>query len=150
MTDKTDLLTLLQKLGDGEIDDLSVAHDAIEEIVRLREKAEELYDDKERWYRMCELHANRLHDLESVAKAICKACEENPDSQGDCRGNDYRWQDYLPVAEAAITAHSVPSVPDEIKEAIGFLVSMAAIEDQECAKFYAYRIDQWLAAKEKS
>ena len=51
--------------------------------------------------------------LEAMARTICAACEENPDSKGDCRGNDYRWQDYLPVAEAAITAHPVPSVPDD-------------------------------------
>ena len=41
------LLKLLQKLGDGEIDDLSVAHDALEEIVHLRIKVDELKQWKE-------------------------------------------------------------------------------------------------------
>lgn len=39
-----------------------------------------------------------------VAQAICYACGENPFHQGDCEGNDYRWQDYLPIAAAAIEA----------------------------------------------
>ncbi|CAK0780942.1 hypothetical protein CCP4SC76_7640017 [Gammaproteobacteria bacterium] len=39
---------------------------------------------------------------ESLARAICKACEENPDDRGDARGNDYRWQDYLDCADAAM------------------------------------------------
>lgn len=41
---------------------------------------------------------------ERVARAICTACEENPDHRGDARGNDYRWQDYLETADAAIRA----------------------------------------------
>jgi len=41
---------------------------------------------------------------EAVARAICKACDENPDHVGDASGRDYRWQDYLSVAEAAIAA----------------------------------------------
>lgn len=41
---------------------------------------------------------------ERVARAICNACEEDPDYKGDCRGNEFRWQDYLPVANAAIDA----------------------------------------------
>jgi hypothetical protein len=40
----------------------------------------------------------------AVARAICAACHENPDHQGDARGNEYRWQDYLDVADAAIAA----------------------------------------------
>lgn len=42
---------------------------------------------------------------ERVARAICAGCEENPDHLGDARGNDYRWQDYLDIADAAIDAH---------------------------------------------
>ena len=42
--------------------------------------------------------------VEAVARAICVACEENPDSQGDARGNKFRWQDYRDVALAAISA----------------------------------------------
>ena len=43
-------------------------------------------------------------EREAVARAICEACEESPDHQGDAQGNEYRWQDYLPVADAAISA----------------------------------------------
>ena len=42
--------------------------------------------------------------LEPVARAICRACEENPDHRGDCRGNEHRWEDYVPIAQAAIEA----------------------------------------------
>ena len=40
-----------------------------------------------------------------VARAICTACDENPDHVGDARGNEYRWQDYLGAADAAILAY---------------------------------------------
>lgn len=40
----------------------------------------------------------------AVARAICVACEENPDRRGDARGNKFRWQDYRDVALAAISA----------------------------------------------
>ena len=39
-----DLIALLQRLGDGEHDDLSVAHDAIEEIINLRLQRAALLD----------------------------------------------------------------------------------------------------------
>ena len=42
--------------------------------------------------------------IERVARAICTACGENPDHSGDCRGNDFRWQDYREAAIAAIRA----------------------------------------------
>lgn len=42
--------------------------------------------------------------VEHVARVICEGCEENPDHKGDARGNEYRWQDYVDVAVAAITA----------------------------------------------
>jgi hypothetical protein len=41
---------------------------------------------------------------ERVARAICLACDENPEHVGDASGNDKRWQDYLHVADAAIEA----------------------------------------------
>lgn len=41
-------------------------------------------------------------EREAVARAICLACEERPDHRGDARGNEYRWQDYLPVADATL------------------------------------------------
>lgn len=42
--------------------------------------------------------------MEAIARACCIACEENPYDNGDARGNAHRWQDYLPVAEAAVAA----------------------------------------------
>jgi hypothetical protein len=42
--------------------------------------------------------------IERVARAICTACGEDPDHSGDCRGNDFRWQDYREAAMAAIRA----------------------------------------------
>lgn len=42
---------------------------------------------------------------ERVARAICSACGEKPEHSGDARGNDYRWQDYLDAADAAIAAY---------------------------------------------
>jgi hypothetical protein len=42
--------------------------------------------------------------LEAVARAICVACDENPDHAGDCRGNQFRWEDYLEPAKAALRA----------------------------------------------
>lgn len=44
--------------------------------------------------------------VEAVARAICVACEDNPDHQGDARGNEFRWQDYRDTALAAISAFS--------------------------------------------
>ena len=40
---------------------------------------------------------------EAVARAICRSCGDAPDHIGDAGGNAYRWQDYLPCADAAIT-----------------------------------------------
>jgi hypothetical protein len=45
-----------------------------------------------------------MNQIERVARAICTACEENPDHTGDARGNAFRWQDYADVAQAAIDA----------------------------------------------
>ena len=54
--------------------------------------------------------------LEAVARAICVACEENPDHQGDARGNEFRWQDYRDVALAAINAFSAAQQPTKGEE----------------------------------
>ncbi|MFZ9296553.1 MAG: hypothetical protein ACO259_10145 [Bacteroidia bacterium] len=40
----------------------------------------------------------------NVAIAICKSCYEDPFSSGDCKGNEFRWQDYLDSAVDAIHA----------------------------------------------
>lgn len=42
--------------------------------------------------------------VETVARAICVECEDHPDVPGDCRGNDYRWQDYAGTAREAMKA----------------------------------------------
>ena len=42
---------------------------------------------------------------DGVARAICEACGENPDHPGDCRGNEFRWQDYRIIAQSAIDAY---------------------------------------------
>ena len=47
-----------------------------------------------------------MDTLEPVARAICSGCGENPDHCGDARGNAKRWQDYLPIARAAIDAQA--------------------------------------------
>lgn len=44
----SELLSQLQQLGDGEIDDLSIAHDASEEIVALRLRLADLVEALER------------------------------------------------------------------------------------------------------
>ncbi|WP_051246234.1 hypothetical protein [Thioalkalivibrio sp. ALE19] len=59
------------------------------------------------YLRMVELveSAHRRHvDLaddwkDRAAYAICRQCDDDPDAQGDARGNDYRWQDYLEIVE---------------------------------------------------
>ena len=35
----------------------------------------------------------------------CEACGENPEHAGDCHGNEFRWQDYRVIAQAAIDAY---------------------------------------------
>ncbi len=42
--------------------------------------------------------------LEATARAICAACGDRPDHKGDCRGKDFRWQDYREIAQAAFNA----------------------------------------------
>ena len=55
-----------------------------------------------------------MSDLrEALARAICTSCDDNPDRPGDCQGNQHRWQDYLPCADAAIAEMSgSPRWPD--------------------------------------
>lgn len=58
----------------------------------------------------------------SVARAICLACHENPDHKGDAGGNQYRWQDYLDVADAAIAAMADPESPELTKDGVAVRV----------------------------
>jgi len=62
-----------------------------------------------------------MTDIEAVARAICTACDERPDVLGDARGNEKRWQDYVPVATAAIKAMAGDDV----------LIKLARIEGYE-------------------
>lgn len=39
--------------------------------------------------------------LEKIARELCIYCGENPDHEGDCRGNKYRWQDYIDMVRIA-------------------------------------------------
>ena len=41
---------------------------------------------------------------EVIAKAICIGCDERPDHSGDASGNQFRWQDYLPIADGVLDA----------------------------------------------
>lgn len=43
---------------------------------------------------------------EQVAKAICAAYDDRPDYFSAARGYEYRWQDYLGIADAAILAYN--------------------------------------------
>lgn len=52
-----------------------------------------------------------MTNLEPVARAICTECGENPDHQNDARGNQYHWQNYIDLAQAAIAA--VEPIPAE-------------------------------------
>ncbi|MMZ68637.1 hypothetical protein D1872_313460 [compost metagenome] len=42
--------------------------------------------------------------LRAIAVALCVRCGERPEHLGDARGNQYRWQDYVPVAETVVKA----------------------------------------------
>lgn len=57
-----------------------------------------------------------------VARAICTACQENPDHKGDAGGNQYRWQDYLNAADAAIAAMVDSESPEVTKDGIAVRV----------------------------
>jgi hypothetical protein len=60
--------------------------------------------------------------VEAVARAICVACEENPDRKGDARGNKYRWQDYRDVALAAVNAFTAgPQQPAATSETVNVI-----------------------------
>ncbi|CAK0780936.1 hypothetical protein CCP4SC76_7640015 [Gammaproteobacteria bacterium] len=59
---------------------------------------------------------------ESLARAICKSCDENPNDRGDALGNDYRWQDYLDSADAAVSVF-----PDSKNDVISERIRCAQI-----------------------
>jgi len=73
---------------------------------------------------------------EQAARAICIACDENPDHRGDAGGNAWRWQDYLPAADAAIAALAGDGVlvrldrPEGYEDVHPQLISEDAIGDR--------------------
>lgn len=67
--------------------------------------------------------------VEAVARAICVACEENPDRQGDARGNEFRWQDYRDTALAAISAFTAAHQPAEDGERDRLAEAMDALAE---------------------
>lgn len=58
--------------------------------------------------------------VEAVARAICAACDEDPDHKGDARGNEFRWQDFRDVALAAISATAHHAMPRESCEFVNW------------------------------
>lgn len=79
----SELLAQLQQLGDGEIDDLSIAHDASEEIVALRLRVAELEDrctelgyDKDSWYRLSEIHCRNLTFYEEAMQSAMELLDQ--------------------------------------------------------------------------
>jgi hypothetical protein len=52
----------------------------------------------------CNSHDTCKQDqkLEAIARAICVGVEEEPDHVGDAQGNEFRWQDYLAIAEKVL------------------------------------------------
>lgn len=50
--------------------------------------------------------------LEAAARALCTACDENPDHKGDAQGNDFRWQDYVPLVEITLAAYNKMATTD--------------------------------------
>ena len=74
----------------------------------------------------------------AVARAICTACHESPDHKGDAGGNQYRWQDYLDAADAAIAAMSGDDVPVLTKDGIAVKVGQVwkdldkRMDDRHC------------------
>ena len=69
--------------------------------------------------------------IEKVATSICIACDENPMHAGDCRGNDFRWQDYREPAIAAIK-----SMENKLLTAVGYTADNL---EGESRAFTAYR-----------
>lgn len=62
-----DLLASLQRLGDAEHDDLSVAHDALAEIVNLRAEVERLRADADAYMKIANDTANDVLHMEADA-----------------------------------------------------------------------------------
>jgi len=50
-----------------------------------------------------------------VARAICLSCGENPDDSGG-NGNEFRWQDYISIAIAAIESADIDGKENEEME----------------------------------
>lgn len=74
-----------------------------------------------------------------VAGAICSACGEQPMQQGDAAGNEYRWQDYLNVADAVLAELKVAEGGEPGRSAVPHLarvISRACDDSHENARLY--------------
>jgi hypothetical protein len=87
-------------------------------ILELRSRIEKLEAERGAWKAVEKLYeengeglkqlakieaAERFSPLvERVARVICESCHEDPDHNGDARGNTYRWMDYADCADVAI------------------------------------------------
>lgn len=67
--------------------------------------------------------------VEAVARAICVACEDDPDHQGDARGNEFRWQDYRDAALAAISAFTADTLGEVVANKMAY--DMFGQEDED-------------------
>ncbi|PRG18099.1 hypothetical protein [Burkholderia multivorans] len=69
-------------------------------------------------------HQERVR--EAVARAICSACGEDPDHQGDARGNALRWQDYEHLAVALLVELQAAESGEPGRSAISHLANVIA------------------------
>ncbi|MBN3776962.1 hypothetical protein G3O06_05175 [Burkholderia sp. Ac-20345] len=90
---------------------------------------------------MEKLRATQPHPAtrERVAGAICSACGEQPMHQGDAAGNEYRWQDYLNVADAVLIELKAAEEGEPGRSAvthIASVISRACDDSPENARHY--------------
>jgi hypothetical protein len=97
-----------------------------------------------------------MTNTDRLAQVICKACEENPMHRGDAGGNEYRWQDYLPIASAALVSLAPAAVEGDAEgEFETFLKTLPlgaqqnvceAMDRSESVTFDAFKFGRELAA----
>ena len=98
-----DLISRLQKLGDGEHDDLDVAHEALAEIVRLRMELAAMPATQEQ--------QSVPLDLAAAAKQLRII------RSGACPTTESGWRaDAMYVAKAALRSLNNPSVAEPMTD----------------------------------
>jgi hypothetical protein len=102
-----------------QIGDLAICtHTVASCILELGSRIEKLEAERGAWKAVEKLYEEngkglkQLAEIEAaerfsplmgrVARAICESCNEDPDHNGDARGNTYRWMDYAECADVAI------------------------------------------------